>query len=158
MQKIKAYYRIIGELCYIDSEGRMVFSGSQKRCQISKPKKVEEYTEAYPLILFVFDIVSLNGDNLEDMPFYKRRAILKHFLGLQKALYGLENIRIMPMKPKDMTNKQFYKSVTDNGYEGIVLYNLLGTYQSGKETDDILKIKIRDHTPFLLANQGRIEL
>jgi len=157
-QKIKAYYRIIGELCYIDDKGHMVFTGSQKRCQISNPKKVEEYSKAYPLILFVFDIVNLNGENLENIPFYQRRQILTHFIGLQKALnyHELDNIRLMPMKPSNMTNREFYQSVVGKGYEGVVLYNLLGTYQSGKETDDILKIKCRDHSIYILSNDGVI--
>lgn len=154
LQKIRAYYRIIGELVYIDDNGHMIFAGSQKRCQISNPKKVKEYTRAYPLILFVFDIVNLNGSNLENTPFYQRRQILTHFIGLQKALYGLQNIRLMPIKPNNMTNEDFYQKVTAKGYEGVVLYNLLGTYHSGKETDDILKVKARSHTPFI-ENKGK---
>ena len=156
LQKIRAHYRIVGELCYIDDNGHMIFTGSQKRCQISNPKKVEEYTKAYPLILFVFDIVELNGENLEDVPFWRRWEILTHFIELQKALYGLENIRLMPMKPNNMTNRQFYDLVVAKGYEGVVLYRLLGTYHSGKETSDILKVKCREHTVHVLANQGRI--
>lgn len=151
LQHIKAYFRIIGELVYINEKGEMIFSGSQKRCQISNSEKVEAYMKAYPLILYTFDIVMLNGENLENLPYSTRRMILQHFIGLQKELYGLKHVRIVPVST---SNREMYEWSKKKGWEGVVLKKLNGTYHKGKETDDYLKVKCRDHTIFILPNNA----
>lgn len=153
-EKIRAYFRLDGGLVYIDKEGRMIFAGSQKRCQISNPNKVEKYAKAYPLIFYVWDIVMLNGENFEDLPYIKRRMILVHFIELQKALYGLENVRIVPVSAE---HKKMYDFYTKKGFEGVVLKRLSGKYTKAKRSFNWLKVKCRDHTPFVLSDNARLE-
>jgi len=152
VSKFRAFYRIIGELVYFTPESKMVFSGSQKRCQISNLDKVEKYAKAYPLILFVFEITMLNGENLEDVLFYRRRKILENFIGLQKSLYDLPNIRITPIEYKE--RRKMFEWCIKKGWEGILLKALNGTYHSGKRTYDIIKLKRRDHTIHTLPNNA----
>lgn len=154
LSKIRAFFRIIGELVYIDANGHMIFAGSQKRCQISKAEKVEKYMKAYPLVLHIFDITMLNGENLEDLPYVKRRQILVHFIELQKILYGLDNIRVVPMTLK---NTEMYEWCIKNGFEGVVLKQLFAKYERGKRSKAYLKVKIREHTIWTLDNEGKLE-
>jgi len=128
----------------------MVFSGSQKRCQVSNPKKVEEYMKKYPLIVYLWDITSLNGEDLTDMPYIQRRLILKSFIELQKALYGFANIRLVPTSAE---KHKLYEWAVDNGFEGIVLKRLLSKYESGKRNWDWIKVKAREHTLFILSEK-----
>jgi len=153
LEKIRAYFRLDGGLVYIDKEGHMIFAGSQKRCQISNPKKVEQYAKAYPLIYYVWDIMMLNGENLEDLPYAKRRLILTHFIELQKALYGLDNIRLVPASTE---HKKMYDFYTSKGFEGVVLKRINGKYTKAKRSFNWLKIKCRDHTPFVLADNAKL--
>jgi len=151
--KMRAYYRVVGELVYINDKGEMIFSGSQKRCQISKSEKVEAYTKAYPLMFYLFEIVMLNHQNLEVLPYHKRREVLVHFVKLQKALYGLENIRVVPTSEY---SREMYEWSKEKGWEGVVLKKKNGLYHKGKESDNYLKVKCRDHTIFTLPDNARL--
>lgn len=129
----------------------------QKRCQISNPNKVKEYTEAYPLILFLFEATMINGINLEDFSFIRRRKILESFIGLQHMLHPeiQDNIRITPIEYKEK-RKMYEWCVRTKGWEGVILKALNGKYHSGQRTFDQIKIKARDHTIHTLPNNGII--
>lgn len=148
--RIRAFYRLDGELCYIDSEGHMVFTGAQKRCQVSQPEKVRRYMHEYPLICFLFDITMLNGEDLTVLPYASRRRVLEHFIGLQNVLYGW-NLRVVPVSKE---NKKLYLWSIEKGFEGVVLKKLSGTYQEGKRTNAWVKVKGREHTIHTLNNSS----
>jgi len=154
LSKIRAFFLLDGEMTYIDSEGKMIFKGAMKRLQTSKKEKIERCKKAFPLTYFVWDILQLNGEDLTNLPYAKRRIILEHFIGLQKALLNLPNIRLIPMSSD---KQKLFKFAMDNGFEGIVLKNIFGKYHSGKRTNEWLKYKIREHTIYTLENEGKLE-
>lgn len=147
LSKIRAFFILDGEMTYIDSNGNMVFEGSQKRLQISNPDKVERMADQFPLIYFVFDICSLNGEDLTMMPYVKRRAILSNFIALQKTLYGINNIRLIPTSTD---NIKMYEWAKSKGFEGVVLKKLDGKYYPDKRHRNFLKVKCRTHTIHIL--------
>lgn len=150
LEKIPNFFVLDSEIVYIDEQGHMVFSGSQKRCQISNPKKVAEYRKLYPVGLFVLDMPILNGINLMSLPWFQRRQLLEHFLDLNVKLYGLKTLRPIPISynPREM-----YNSAVERGYEGIVMKLITSPYVQ-KRSHYWLKIKAREHTIFVLSNGG----
>jgi len=149
LEKIPNPFRLHGEIVYIDDNGHMIFAGSQKRCQISNPKKVAEYRKLYPVGLYLFDIIMLNGIDLKSLPYIKRRRILEHFVKLNTALYNLQTLRIVPMS----TNvKELYQWAISHGFEGIVMKNIMSPYVQ-KRSWYWIKVKVRDHTPFILSSK-----
>lgn len=149
--KIRALYGLDGELVFIDNEGHVIFSGSQKRCQVENPKIIAKYVKLYPLILYLFDITHLNGINLMNEPYIKRRRILEHFVELQKTLHALQNIRVTPIS---LNRRGLYDSAIENGLEGIVLKKLNSPYVQ-KRSFFWKKVKARDHSIFVLPNNAK---
>jgi len=155
LSQIFGFFRLDGELVYLDPEGHTIFSGCQKRLQVTNPEQIEKYSKTYPLGLFLFDIVYLNGINLMPWPYHKRRTILERFVGLQQELFGWETIRLIPTTLRTgMASRQMFELWIKNGNEGVILKKINGSYESGKRTDNWKKVKIRDHTPFVLPNNG----
>lgn len=157
--QIPMLFRILCEIVYIDREGRMVFHGSQKRCQISNSKKVEEYRRKYPVGVFAFDIVMVNGMDLTNAQYITRRGILEHFYYMNKILHGLGNMRLTPTsRGNGQSNTEFYGEAVEKGYEGVVLKRVDGKYVCGKRSRNFIKVKARDHTPYLLRDRVTVKV
>lgn len=153
--RIPQFFRLDGEIVYIDKEGHQIFSGSQKRCQVSNPEKVREYKKLYPVGYYVFDVVMLNNTDLTSYPYIKRRKILEYFVKLNNLLYDLSNIRLVPYS---LNHKEIFSWAIQNGLEGIVMKNLLGKYEGGVRSKNALRVKRRDHSIFTLANNGKVSI
>jgi len=152
LERIPQLFRLDGEIVYIDKDGHQIFSGSQKRTQVSNPKKVNEYKRLYPVGYYIFDCVMLNGIDLTDVEYRGRRYLLEAFFKLNNALYNLSNIRLVPTSTN---HKLLFDWAIKNGLEGVVLKRLTGKYEVGKRSKNFLKLKRRDHSIFTLANNGR---
>jgi len=147
--RIPNSFRFHGEIVYIDGNGHMVFAGSQKRCQISNPKKVEAYRRAYPVGLFVFDMPMLNDIDLKSLSWIQRRQLLENFVSLNTKLYGIQTLRLVPISynPKEM-----YVKAVKEGYEGIILKKIISPYVQ-ERSRLWLKVKARDHTIYVLEDR-----
>jgi len=146
--RIQQSFRVIGELVYIDSEGHQVFRGSQIRCQISNKEKVDLYRKLYPVGVFLFDITDLNGINLTMFPFIKRWNILIAFHKLYSELLGWNVVRLVPISMEK--RKMFDYATKKLGLEGIVLRKLNGIYEVAKRSENMKKLKGREHSIWTL--------
>lgn len=153
LSKIPQFFRLDGEIVYIDKDGHQCFVGSQKRTQISNAKKVEEYKKLYPVGYYIFDLVMVNNIDLTNLEYRARRYLLESFFKLNNALYNLSNIRLVPTS---MNHKLIFDWSIKNGLEGVVLKKLTGKYESGKRSWSWRKVKRRDHSIWTLVNNGKI--
>jgi ATP-dependent DNA ligase len=147
LRTMKHDYRLDGEVVYIDKNGHMVFAGSQFRCQISAKEKIDKYKDIYPVGLYVWDIMMLDGVDLTKVPYWKRRKILENFVNLQNQLYGFTNIRIIPQTTE---NRKMYEWAKENGFEGVVLKQINSVYEPDTRSICWLKVKCREHTSFVM--------
>jgi len=85
------------------------------------------------LIYYVFDILWLNGKNLEGLPLIERRAILKKNLLTSPIIRFSEDF--------DTTATEFLKATADLGIEGIMAKKKDSVYKEGERTKEWLKIK-----------------
>merc|ERR1712142_18271 len=79
--------------------------------------------------LFVFDCMYYNGENLMDKPIKERRKLLeKHMVEVGNNVKFSELVHVT----KKSQLAGMIKSVLDQGLEGLVLKDVMGTYEPGK--------------------------
>lgn len=78
-----------GEIVVLDETGKPNFQRHQQRMNVDYSRDIERLAKEIPATYYVFDILYLDGRNLEDLEFLERRKVLK---GVIKP--GSERIRI----------------------------------------------------------------
>ncbi len=99
---------------------------SQRR---GRKYKLTEKTTEIPIVMFIFDILYLNGESLVNLPYPKRRKILEE--NIKENDYFKLSTRIESDNENEII-KFFEKSIED-GCEGIVSKNISGdsVYRAG---------------------------
>ena len=85
------------------------------------------------LVYYLFDILWLNGKNLELLPLIERRAILKKNLPTSSIIRFSDDF--------DTTATDFLKATANLGIEGIMAKKKDSVYKEGERTKEWLKIK-----------------
>jgi bifunctional non-homologous end joining protein LigD len=127
-----------GEIVQFDSEGHPDFQG------LIQPFQAGHVTEA---TYCIFDILSLNGEDLTKKPLGERRAILDS-VDLDRPL-----IRRLDVFPED--GNLLFQEATRMGFEGIVGKRLDSAYAVGERSDDWVKIKCYHSEEFLVVGYTR---
>lgn len=100
---------------------------------------IEEAANEFPLQLFLFDLLYLNGQSCLDMPYTKRHAQLVKLLSDVKSehLFAIEHKKIESAKELE---DYFYSEVAQ-GLEGLVVKRPDAIYQPGKRNFNWIKLK-----------------
>jgi len=138
-----------GELvCY--KEGKMIFRGVQRRA--NRLKEVALMSELYPATYEVFDILMVEGENLEYLPLEERKRIL------EQVLIPTDNVRMAPFTSDAVTlfneaqaNADHYNLTGEilGHKEGAVGKLKAGTYRQNKR--DWLKVKTFQSGEFVIC-------
>lgn len=96
--------------------------------------------------LKLFDIIYLEEDDLRNRAYCDRRRVLSSAI-IQSDKLSLAS-QFIPKTKEDVKN--FYSVVTKNGYEGIVVKDMLGRYHSGL-AGDIKKVKLTRTFDFVIV-------
>jgi ATP-dependent DNA ligase len=83
---------IDGELVVLDDHGRPQFERLKARAAKRKPESVRAGAAADPDVLFVFDLLSLDGEDYRHFPLTVRKAILSRVLAGSKRVVCAEHI------------------------------------------------------------------
>ncbi|MBM9603706.1 DNA ligase D [Desulfopila inferna] len=120
---LNADFIIDGEVCYIDSRQRANF------------QKLQNYDhEQDHLHYYVFDILWLNGHDLQMVPLRERKKILRLLLADPPAhIHYLDHV--------EENGEAFFAEIQDKQLEGIIAKRADGSYASGSRSKDWLKIK-----------------
>lgn len=150
---IQQTFRLDAEIVYIDNEGHQIFSGSQKRTQLSNMAKVEEARKMFPCGVFIFDIMMLNDIDFVEQKtaWIKRRVILENFVKMYSTLFGFANVRLTPYS---FDQKNAFKFAIESGLEGVILKDITSPYLEGKRSALWLKVKAREHSVYILKDNG----
>ena len=128
-----------GAVCALDERGRASFSAMQQG-------KAET-----PLVLFVFDLLELEGEPLIDLPLRERRARLE--------AAPRRRTRTVQLSEAFDDGGALHDVAEEQELEGIVAKRSESKYQPGRRTRDWLKIKTHGRQEFLIAGytkgQGR---
>ncbi|HJS71071.1 MAG TPA: DNA ligase D [Gaiellaceae bacterium] len=125
-----------GEVCALDDEGRASFSVMQQG--------------KGPLVLYVFDVLEIDGAAVVDLPLRERRERLEEVVDFKGAIR---------LSQAFDDGDALFEAAKEQGLEGIVSKKVESRYQPGKRTREWLKVKATGRQEFLVAGytkgQGR---
>ncbi len=98
---------------------------------------IKEASEEYPLRLFAFDIMYLNGEDLTGKPYEERRKILEDRIKRGDVLDLSERVIVSTAKELE----DFFESCVERGLEGIVAKDLKAPYIAGARKWAWIKLK-----------------
>ncbi|MEM2846067.1 MAG: ATP-dependent DNA ligase [Nitrososphaerota archaeon] len=125
-----------GEVVAVDEAGRpMPFQELLRRFR--RLKGVEEEAERIPLKLWIFDILYLDGQELLDMPYRKRRELLEKLIPEEHLAP-----RIISSSLEEV--QSFMRRAMQEGHEGLMAKSLESPYRPGRRERLWLKIKPAD--------------
>ena len=126
-----------GEVCALDEQGRASFSAMQQG--------------SGPLVLYLFDVLEIEGEQLLDRPLTERRKRLE-------ALLDRRNRTVRLSETFD-DGEGLYRAAEDQGLEGVLSKRAESTYQPGRRSRDWLKVKTQGRQEFVIvgstSGQGR---
>jgi bifunctional non-homologous end joining protein LigD len=125
-----------GEVCALDDEGRASFSVMQQG--------------KGPLVLYLFDVLEIDGEPVVDLPLRERRERLEEAVDFKEAIR---------LSQAFDDGEALFEAAKEQGLEGIVSKKVGSRYQPGKRTREWLKVKATGRQEFLVAGytkgQGR---
>ena len=123
-----------GEIVVLNKEGIPDFQMHQKRMHVESQREIEFLSNDIPATYFVFDILYIDGRNVEELQLSDRRRILDSVIAK-----GSKRIRISDYIEEK--GKALFKSVIERRLEGIVAKHKQSKYQQGFRSSAWLKIK-----------------
>jgi bifunctional non-homologous end joining protein LigD len=96
-------------------------------------RDIENLSRQIPATYYLFDILYLDGTNVQNLSFLERRKILSQIVN--------ENTRIKISYFIEEIGEEVYKTTKSMGLEGLVAKNKSSKYVQGKRSRDWLKIK-----------------
>lgn len=124
-------------ICYDPNTGS--FLPFQETVKRKRKHGIEEAMTDFPLKLYLFDILYLNGESLLSDTHKKRREMLKKIFGNMDE----DNIHIIdqvPIESASELEKYFLENVA-SGLEGLVIKREDAIYQPGKRNFNWIKLK-----------------
>lgn len=127
-------FEVVGEIVVFDDKGRTWFEGSQRRCSTQDPGKIRIYRSQYPAVMLTFDITELDGKDLKNLPYQKRKDILFDLLD------GVTHHAVKPLPHVIENKREFFNKLIAQGEEGVILKRLSSPYMRTR-SKDWLKVK-----------------
>ncbi len=123
LEKIKHKAVLDGEIVLLNEKGRPDF------------QRLQHYddNQEYPLVYYVFDLLSYNDENTKDLPLIDRKKLLKKIVGKNSIIRYSDHI--------ETKGKAFYKKVVAENLEGIIAKKKDSLYHPGVRSKEWLKIK-----------------
>jgi len=132
IEGVKAAFK--GESAILDGEG-VAFNPDtgelypfQELMHRRRKYGIEEMMEKYPVVLFLFDVLYLNGEELIDKPLEERRKML------EEVIEESDRIKIAEGWIRDWTADELERKLelaVERGTEGLMVKDLRSRYQAG---------------------------
>ena len=113
------------------------FQPFQVTIQRKRKYEVKKMAEEFPLKLFVFDLMYINGKNIMDIPFKERRKTLEATVAKGDTV---EMTKSIVTDNADEINRFFEENV-EKGLEGIIAKDLNAKYIAGARKFSWIKLK-----------------
>ena len=138
--QVKAKDAILDSEALAFDENTKQFHPFQTTMQRRRKHNIEAMAKKYPLKLFLFDVLYLDGKNVISTPYEERRKLLEKTLKPGDTLLLSE--RIIAKKPRELTD--FFNACIERGLEGIIAKRLDSPYTPGHREFAWIKLK-RDY-------------
>jgi DNA ligase 1 len=106
--------------------------------RIRRKYEIDEMIKEVPVMIIVFDIINLDGENLIDVPFSERRNRLSKIINEDPLAVSLAKEIVTDSIEK---GKEFYAKALSDGAEGVMMKKLDSVYKPGSRVGYGIKIK-----------------
>ncbi len=113
-------------------DGEVVLLNEQQLPDFQKLQDYENNT-SFPLVYYCFDLLSLNGNNTEELPLTERKKLLKKLLGRNRLIRYCDHVEDKGIR--------FLEKAREAGLEGIIAKRKDSTYTEGIRSREWLKLK-----------------
>ena len=134
-----------GEAIVFDEQTK-TFLPFQQTVTRKRKHDIDQASQDFPLRLYVFDILYLNGESLLDKTHAERRKILETLI--KDVSVSLQVIEQKEIESAQSLENYFLKSI-DAGLEGLVVKREDAVYQPGKRNFNWIKIKREAHATLI---------
>lgn len=121
-----------GEIVVLN-KGYPDFQSLQRRMNLEYDKEIQILSHQIPVTYYLFDILYLDGQNLQNLSFLERRRILS------KVVQSNSDIKISDFF--DQYGISLYDKIKSMALEGIIAKKKSSAYLQGQRSHDWLKIK-----------------
>ena len=140
---VKATTAILdGEIAALDDRGLPSFELLQSRINVADAGAIATLSRNMPVVIFLFDLLYLNGRDLRGEPLIERKRFLK------EILQPTDTIRYSEHFPG--TGPELLEAAKAQGLEGIVAKRASSFYES-RRTSDWVKFKLVSTDEFVLC-------
>ncbi|MFA5382560.1 MAG: ATP-dependent DNA ligase [Candidatus Micrarchaeia archaeon] len=138
IKKIKAESIIFeGEALAYDEKNEKYYS-FQETIRRKRKYDIKKMKEQFPIEVFAFDLLYLNGKDYTQEPFNKRRKELEKIIPKKNKILKTSN-GIIANSSKDI--EKFYNTCLKHGLEGIIAKDLEAEYIAGARKFSWIKLK-----------------
>ncbi len=131
-----------GEVVCFDERGRPSFTILAERMHVREPGRAARLAAAHPVTYMIFDVLRLNGVDLTEQPYARRRALLS---GL-----GLAGERWL-VPPSFPDGPATVAAAREHALEGVVAKRLTSLYRPGTRSPDWIKVKADASAEFVVG-------
>ncbi|APE12641.1 ATP-dependent DNA ligase (plasmid) [Rhodococcus sp. 2G] len=126
-----------GEIVALDSKGQPSFARLQRRMHVQRP--TEQLLSDIPVMMYLFDVLAVDGNSTIDLPYLERRAVLDDLItpGAQ--------VQLSPFW-SDVDGSTMLEVARENGLEGIVAKDPNSPYLPGTRAPSWIKTPLRRNT------------
>ncbi|MEM4780023.1 MAG: ATP-dependent DNA ligase [Halalkalicoccus sp.] len=129
-----------GEIVGYDPETGDLTPFQELSTRIKREHDIEEAAERAPVIVYLFDLLYLDGRSLLDESLVERLGELEQLLDPEPwAIEPAQHVRFDPADPEPA--RELYEDALAAGHEGLMLKNLDVSYQPGRRVGYMLKVK-----------------
>jgi len=126
------------EILGIDKKTKRAIPFQNISQRIKRKYDIEKMAKILPVVINIFDIIELNGENLLNLEFENRRKKLKAIIKEDKFKIELiEQLITSDIKKAE----KYYKDCLAKGHEGVMVKNKKGVYKPGSRVGYGMKIK-----------------
>ncbi len=122
-----------GEIVVLDKDGMPSFQNHQRRMNVDYKADIEKLSWEIPATYYIFDILYLDGKNLQNLDFLQRRSIIS------KVINKNNKVQISDFFKE--RGKEIFDSVKTMNLEGVVAKYKSSRYLQGTRSREWLKIK-----------------
>ena len=133
-ENVNALQAVIdAEIVALDPDGRPSFELLQQRMNLASPRDIERARRKLPVMVYAFDLLWLDGEDLTGEALEERRARLEGIVTTDDTVHLTAFV--------DTEGKKFFEAARQLGFEGVVGKKLGSIYQAGRRSKDWRKIK-----------------
>ena len=122
-----------GEIVVLDKDGMPSFQNHQRRMNVDYKADIEKLSREIPATYYIFDILYLDGKNLQNLDFLQRRSILSKVIN--------KNNKVQISEFFEERGKEIFDNVKAMNLEGIVAKYKSSRYMQSTRSREWLKIK-----------------